>query len=113
MNLKIVQQYDGNFTLEPAAKEMLFGLLSGEAFLQQIANQAACEQIEFAKLLFQPVPYAPNATKGMPVEYEPYHDSEDYVIINVPPNFMFQAKVFQPSRLCAIYRKKNALTDDY
>jgi hypothetical protein len=106
MNLKIVQQYDGNFTLELAAKEMLFGLLRGEAFLQQIANQAACEEIEFTELLFQPVPYAPGATKGMPVEYEPYHDSEDYVIINVPPNFMFQAKVFQPSRLCAIYRKK-------
>jgi hypothetical protein len=106
MNLKIVQQYDGNFTLELAAKEMLFGLLKGEAFLQQIANQAACEQIEFTDLLFQPVPYAPSATKGMPVEYEPYHDSEDYVIINVPPNFIFQAKIFQPSRLCAIYRKK-------
>lgn len=106
MNLKIVQQYDGNFTLELAAKELLFDLLRGEAFLQQIASQAACEQIEFTELLFQPVPYAPGATKGMPVEYEPYHDSEDYVIINVPPNFMFQAKVFQPSRLCAIYRKK-------
>lgn len=106
MNLKIVQQYDGNFTLELVAKELLFDLLRGEAFLQQIANQAACEQIEFTELLFQPVPYAPGATKGMPVEYEPYHDSEDYVIINVPPNFMFQAKVFQPSRLCAIYRKK-------
>lgn len=106
MNLKIVQQYDGNFTLELAAKEILFGLLRGEAFLQQIANQAACAEIEFTELLFQPVPYAPSATKGMPVEYEPYHDSPDYVIINVPPNFMFQAKVFQPSRLCAIYRKK-------
>lgn len=33
---------------------------------------------------------------------------EEYVIINVPPVFMFQAKVFQPPRLCAIYRR----TDD-
>lgn len=107
MNLKIVQQYDGDFTLELPAKEILFGLLKGEAFIQQIANQAACEEVEFTELLFQPVPYAPNAIKGMPVEFESYHDSEDYVIINVPPNFMFQAKVFQPSRLCAIYRKKN------
>ncbi|NJR40666.1 MAG: hypothetical protein HC781_19845 [Leptolyngbyaceae cyanobacterium CSU_1_4] len=105
MNLKIVQQYDSNFTLEVAAKELLFSLLKDEAFLQQIAHQAACTTVEFTELLFQPVPYAPNATKGMPIEYEPYHDSEDYVIINVPPNFMFQAKVFQPSRLCAIYRK--------
>jgi hypothetical protein len=106
MNLKIVQQYNGNFTLDLTAKEALFGLLKGEAFVQQIAAQAGCSLVEFAELLFQPVPYTPSATKGMPVEYEPYHDSPDYVIINVPPIFMFQAKIFQPSRLCAIYRKK-------
>jgi hypothetical protein len=104
MNLKIVQQYDGEFTLDLAAKEMLFTLLTSEAFLQQIANQANGQPVEFTELLFQPVPYTPSATKGMPVEYEPYHESPDYVIINVPPNFMFQAKIFQPSRLCAIYR---------
>jgi hypothetical protein len=104
MNLKIVQQYDGEFTLDLAAKEMLFGLLTGEAFLQQISSQANGQPVEFTELLFQPVPYTPSATKGMPVEYEPYHESPDYVIINVPPNFMFQAKIFQPSRLCAIYR---------
>ena len=88
MNLKIVQQYDGNFTLELAAKETLFGLLRGEAFLQQIANQAACAEIEFTELLFQPVPYAPSATKGMPVEYEPYHDSPDYVIRRFPAKIL-------------------------
>lgn len=27
-------------------------------------------------------------------------------IINVPPVFMFQAKIFQPPRLCAIYKRK-------
>ena len=41
----------------------------------------------------------------MPKEFEIYHRSTDHLIINVPPNFMFQAKIFKPSRLCAIYRK--------
>eukprot|EP00897_Mesotaenium_endlicherianum_P001229 jgi/Mesen1/1133/ME000123S00303 len=38
-------------------------------------------------------------------EYEKYlEDKDNYVIINVPPNYMFQAKIFKPSRLCAIFR---------
>lgn len=105
MALKIVQNFDSSFTLEPAAKETLFNLLTGEAFINQIAQQGHCEQIEFTELLFQPVPYSLATPKGMPAEFEPYHESEDYVIINVPPNFMFNAKIFKPSRLCAIYRK--------
>lgn len=28
--------------------------------------------------------------------------------VQVPPVFMFQAKVFNPSRLCAIYKRKDA-----
>ena len=40
----------------------------------------------------------------MPQEYEQYHESPDFFIINVPPNFMFQSKIFKPSRLCAIYK---------
>jgi len=53
--------------------------------------------------------------KGMPAEFEKYHESDDHVIINVPPNFMFKAKIFKPSRLCAIYRKVREIlkTDDY
>lgn len=105
MRLKIVQQYSSSFTLDPAARETLFQLLTSSPFLQQVSQQAEFEQVEFTELLFQPVPYTPAATKGMPVEYEPYHDSPDYIIINVPPNFMFKAKIFQPSRLCAIYRR--------
>ncbi|MBD1936463.1 hypothetical protein [Microcoleus sp. FACHB-68] len=105
MPLKIVQNFDSSFTLEPAAKATLFNLLTGEAFINQIAQQGHCEQIEFTELLFQPVPYSLATPKGMPAEFEPYHESEDYVIINVPPNFMFNAKIFKPSRLCAIYRK--------
>lgn len=60
--------------------------------------------MEFADVLFQPVPWSPTTKKGMPAEFERYHANADYNIINVPPNFMFQAKIFKPSRLCAVYR---------
>lgn len=103
--LKIVTNFDGSFTLEPDAKQTLFGLLTGESFIKQITQQLQCQQVEFTELLFQPVPYSNATPKGMPAEYEPYHASEEHVIVNVPPNFMFQAKIFNPSRLCAIYRK--------
>lgn len=105
MGLKIVENFDSSFTLEPEAKETLFGLLKNESFLQQIAQQLKCQGIEFTELLFQPIPYSSATPKGMPAEFEKYHESKEYAIINVPPNFMFKAKIFQPSRLCAIYRK--------
>ena len=62
--------------------------------------------VEFADVLFQPVPWSPATKRGMPTEYERYLDDPAYNIINVPPNFMFQAKVFKPSRLCAVYHVK-------
>lgn len=107
--LKIIQNFDSSFILDPEAKTTLLNLLASEAFLQQVAEQVSAEtngeQIEFTELLFQPVPYTATTPKGMPPEYEKYHESNDYIIINVPPNFMFKAKIFQPSRLCAIYRR--------
>jgi hypothetical protein len=105
MKLKIVQNYDANFTLEPTAKETLFSLLTNESFLQQVSQQAQGSSVEFTKLLFQPVPYSLSTPKGMPAQFEQYHNNKDYIIINIPPNFMFKAKIFNPSRLCAIYRK--------
>src|SRR5690349_16836752 len=105
MALKIVENFDSSFTLEPEAQKTLFDLLSGEAFQFQIAEQAKCDRIEFTERIFQPVPYSLATPKGMPVEFEQYHHSDDYIIINVPPNFMFKAKIFKPSRLCAVYRK--------
>ncbi|BAY75954.1 hypothetical protein NIES25_24030 [Nostoc linckia NIES-25] len=105
MSLKIVQNFDASFTLEPQAQESLFKLLTNEAFLKQICQQLQCEKVEFTELIFQPVPYSLTTTKGMPTEFEKYHESDEYAIINVPPNFMFTAKIFKPSRLCAIYRK--------
>lgn len=105
MGLKIVQHYDGSFALTPEAQTALTQLLTSPAFLQQVSQQLQGKPVEFTGLLFQPVPYTPTATKGMPVEYEQYLDSPDHAVINVPPNFMVQAKIFQPSRLCAIYRR--------
>ena len=105
MPLKIIQNFDSSFTLEPQAKATLFELLTNESFLQQVSQQSKWEQVKFTELLFQPVPYSNTTPKGMPAEFEKYHESEDYAIVNVPPNFMFKAKIFKPSRLCAIYRK--------
>jgi hypothetical protein len=105
MPLKIIENFDSSFTLEPAAKETLFNLLKSEGFLQQLAYQAKSQTVEFTELLFQPVPYSTATPKGMPAEFDPYYHSADHIIINVPPNFMFKAKIFNPSRLCAIYRQ--------
>lgn len=105
IRLKIVNNYDSSFVLAPEARDTLFSLLTSEAFLEQVTKQVQCQDVEFTELLFQPVPYSAATPKGMPSEFEQYHESSDYIIINVPPNFMFKSKIFQPSRLCAIYRK--------
>jgi len=105
MPLRILENFDGSFTLDPEAKAALFSLLQGEVFLKQVAQQLQCDRVEFTQLLFQPVPYSTATPKGMPAEFEKYHTSPDHAIVNVPPNFMFKAKILQPSRLCAIYRK--------
>lgn len=102
--LKIVENYDSSFNLDPEVKANLVALLKNENFLNQVAAQGQGEAVEFTGLLFQPVPYSQATPKGMPPLFEQYHDSPDYTIINIPPNFMFQAKVFSPSRLCAVYR---------
>ncbi|ASC71631.1 hypothetical protein XM38_025840 [Halomicronema hongdechloris C2206] len=105
VRLKVIDNYDSRFSLELEAQQTLFGLLCAPSFLQQVCQQAQAECVEFTAKLFQPLPYTRNTPKGMPAEFEPYHNSPDYIIINVPPPFMFKAKIFQPSRLCAVYRK--------
>ena len=105
MKLKIVDNFDASFTLAKDNQETLFTLLTNEEFLAEISQQLEGTKVEFTKLLFQPVPYSLATPKGMPPEFEQYHNCDDYLIINVPPNFMFKAKVFKPNRLCAIYKK--------
>ncbi len=104
MGIKIIENFDSSFSLDPEIKAALFELLRSEAFLQQVTQALKCNQVEFTELLFQPVPYTTATPKGMPAEFEKFHNSADHAIVNVPPNFMFKAKVFKPSRLCAIYR---------
>lgn len=73
----------------------------------QVASetQQSC-QLEYTGMLFQPVPWSPATPKGMPEEFQKFHEDADHVTINVPPHFLFQCKIFQPSRLCAIFRQK-------
>jgi hypothetical protein len=103
--LKIFDNFDSSFVLDLEAQDNLFSLLTSESFLNQVSEQLQGHKVEFTKLLFQPVPYSTSTPKGMPGDFEQYHESDDYIIINVPPNFMFKAKIFKPSRLCAIYQK--------
>ena len=110
MPLRIIEQFDSSFTLAPQTKVALFNLLQGEAFIKQICEQMQCDCVEFTELVFQPVPYSTATPKGMPAPFEKYYESDDHVIINVPPNFMFKAKIFKPSRLCAIYRKPKVIS---
>lgn len=104
MGLKIVKNFDTSFTLNSEARKTLFSLLNNQSFISQISQRLGKTDLRFTELLFQPVPYSQHTPKGMPRELEQYHNSDEYIIINVPPNFMFQAKIFKPSRLCAIYR---------
>ncbi len=103
--LKIVNNFDSSFVLDPEARDSLVSFLTNESFQAQVAEQVQCSTVEFTQLLFQPIPYTTATPKGMPAEFEQYHNNQDYIIINVPPNFMFKAKIFKPSRLCAIYQK--------
>jgi hypothetical protein len=105
MRIKIIDAVDSRFTLAPDTQATLFEQLTSAAFCQQVCQTAGVGAVEFTEQLFQPVPYTISTPKGMPAEFEPCHESPDYVIINVPPPFMFRAKIFQPSRLCAVYRK--------
>lgn len=105
MGLKIVRNFDASFVLDTESREILFRLLTNKTFTDDICQRLGETEIIFTDLLFQPVPYSQHTPKGMPREFEKYHNSKEFIIINVPPNFMFQAKIFKPSRLCAIYRK--------
>jgi len=106
MGLKIVENFNAAFELQPEAENALHKLLSSEAFCQQVVKEcqlAEDSKVKFSGQLFQPVPWSVTTRKGMPAEFEKYSDNPKFTIINIPPNFMFQAKVFKPSRLCAIY----------
>mmetsp|Transcript_12980 Transcript_12980/g.39278 ORF Transcript_12980/g.39278 Transcript_12980/m.39278 type:complete len:178 (-) Transcript_12980:313-846(-) len=104
--LKAKEDYDSSFELAEDNRAALEGLLASDTFCAQVAkqtNQEEGRQLKYTGMLFQPTPWSINSKKGMPKEYEQYLEDSRYVFINIPPNFMFQAKIFKPSRLCAIY----------
>ena len=103
--------FDGSFELEAAERETLFSLLKSEVFYNQVSEQVHAP-VTFTELLFQPVPYSAETPHGMAREFEAYYKSEDHVVINVPANFLFKAKIARPNRLCAIYRKHPATAPD-
>ena len=66
MKIKVIENFDGGFTLDPQVEAILFSLLTGEKFSQQVAEQANSQTVTFTEILFQPVPYSPGTPKGMP-----------------------------------------------
>jgi hypothetical protein len=101
-----LRQFDGHFELEPQAQKALFALLASGAFRAQVSAHLGCREVHFLELLFQPVPYSTLTPHGMPRALEPYHFSDEYAVVNVPANFMFQSRIAMPNRLCAIYHKE-------
>jgi hypothetical protein len=80
-------------------------MTAAEAFIPVVAKQGSCESAEFTGVMFQPVPYSPGTPRGMPRELEHFVEDVNYVLINIPPHFMFKARCFKPSRLCAIFKR--------
>lgn len=57
--------------------------------------------LSFSGVLFQPVPWSVNTPRGMPKAFERYAEEPGrYLVVNVPPNFMFQVCVEAVWRLC-------------
>ena len=109
MGLKIVEHFNADFELQPEAEQELHTLLASEAFCKQVVAQCQLQEgtkVQFSGHLFQPVPWSVTSRRGMPAEFEKYADDPKFTIINIPPNFMFQAKIFKPSRLCAVYEQR-------
>jgi hypothetical protein len=84
---------------------ILYLINAAETFVPTVAKQGNCESAEFIGVMFQPVPYSQGTPRGMPREHERFVEDPNYVIINVPPHFMFKARCFKPSRLCAIFKR--------
>ncbi|OAE27524.1 hypothetical protein AXG93_3857s1220 [Marchantia polymorpha subsp. ruderalis] len=98
-----------------SCEERLRDLLKSETFCAQVAEQAQKGpdvKYVFSGELFQPVPWSPTTKHGMPQEYEKYlEDKEQYAIINVPPNFMFQAKAGFGSITGGQYHTRHTASD--
>ena len=106
MGLKVIDTFDTSFKLSAEAAELLQAQLQAAAFGQRVSAEKGWREARFTGQLFKPVPYSRQTPKGMAAEFERYHeDGEHYAIVHVPPPMMFEAKVFQPNRLCAIFER--------
>ena len=103
MGIRAVSSYDASFSLDQDTQRTLEAYLQHPAMIAEVCKNSKCENAEFIGEIFQPVPYSRDTPRGMPAKYEQYHLKEDYAIVHVPPQVMFKAKVFKPSRLCAVY----------
>ncbi|KAG5177833.1 hypothetical protein JKP88DRAFT_202156 [Tribonema minus] len=105
MGIKAVRDYDSSFTLSEECTALLTAYLQHPDMAKEVCKQFDLTSAEYVDgEIFQPVPYSPNTPHGMPLAFERYLNHDDYVIANVPPVVMFKAKIFKPSRLCAVFR---------
>jgi hypothetical protein len=104
--LKLIESFDANLPLDDEKREALFLRLSDPGFCAQVSLETtkATKAVEFANMVFTPVPYSTATPKGMPPGFEVFaNDTENYVVINVPPTLTFKANVLG-KRVCAIYK---------
>lgn len=104
--LKLTESFDASLPLDDERREALFARLSDPGFCAQVSLETtrATKAVEFTGKVFTPVPWSPATPKGMPAEYEELaEDTDNYIVINVPPTLPFKANVLG-KRVCAIYR---------
>lgn len=104
MALRAVEAYDGAFGLDADVRDSLVRRLTDPEFAGTVAEQGNCERAHFNGDLFQPIPYSLATPRGMPRDIEAYARDPNFIVINIPPTLMFEARCFKPSRLCAVFR---------
>lgn len=83
--------------------DTLRAYLSARQMLEKVAKEARVSRVEYSGIIFEPKPYSEDMPRGVPSAVEPYLDSKQHLIVNVPPVVMFKAKCFKPAKLCAVY----------
>ncbi|CAM9347046.1 unnamed protein product [Hapterophycus canaliculatus] len=105
MAIRAVENFNAEFELEEKTAATLDGYLRHKDMIAEVCKQFDCESAEYVGEIFQPVPYSQATPQGMPADIEKkYFLNEQYGIANIPPVVMFNAKIFKPSRLCAVYK---------
>lgn len=109
LRLRVIDEFDASFTLDPAAEAQLVALLATPSFAAQVAANAGWPlegtPARFTGRLFQPAPYTKAAPLGVPPDLEPQARDPAFALINVPYNFMFACKIAHPPRLCAVFAR--------